>query len=144
MSHSSRASNLAQLRERLAQMNSEFFLLVSERRKASLDIQSLKEGGTGRYSHYDPERELALFKQFESELKELSLKELLAFSLIMEDQAQAFAPGAYPSWSQGGHLQHSTREIYEMINPLLFKFSHVSFLSKLQLTQEFQFLLQLP
>ncbi len=139
MSHSSQESNLAILRERLAQMNSEFFLLVGERRRTSLEIQAMK-GPTGRYSLYDPERERNLFKQLENELKQLSLKELLAFSLIMEDQVQAFAPGSYPSWSQASHLTESTREIYEMINPMLLKFSHQSFFSKLHFNQEFQFL----
>ena len=65
MSHSSQESNLAILRERLAQMNSEFFLLVGERRRTSLEIQAMK-GPTGRYSLYDPERERNLFKQLEN------------------------------------------------------------------------------
>jgi len=140
MSHSSRESNLIELRERLAQMNSEFFLLVSERRKTSLQIQSLKQDTGGRYSHYDPEREWVLFQKLQHELKDLSLKELLAFSLLMEDQAMAMAPGSYPSWSQCSHVQTTQKEIYEMINPILLKFSHQNLFEKLHLTTEFLFL----
>ncbi len=139
MSHSSRASNLAQYREALAQTNSEFFLLLAERRTLSLKIQELKTG-YGRYAHYDPERELLIFTQMRASLTELSLKELLAFSLIMEDQAMALAPGSYPSWSQGSHLTELSKEIWSMINPLLLKISHHELFTRLHLTSEFIFL----
>src|SRR5665647_3217028 len=98
MSPSSRESNLSQLRERLAQLNTEFFMVIADRRGVSMALQDLKEP-KGRYSHFDPERESALFKLMSPELKTLSLKELLAFSLVMEDQAMAMAPGSYPNWS---------------------------------------------
>ena len=98
MSRSSRESNLAQYREALLQLNSQFFQILSERRATSLRIQELKDV-SGRYSHFDPDREKVLFEQMHPELKELTLKELLAFSLVMEDQAMAMAPGSYPTWS---------------------------------------------
>lgn len=139
MSPSSRASNLAQLREALAQLNSEFFLTLGERRNLCLKIQEFKEG-QGQYPHYDPTREKDVFALFGKELKELTLKELLAFSLIMEDHAQAFAPGSYPSWSQRVHLTSSRGELIEMINPLLLKHSHPEVFTKLPLATEFQFL----
>ncbi len=139
MSHSSRESNLAQLRESLAQANSELFLTIQERRKICVKVQEFKEH-KGRYSHYDPEREKQVFEQFKSEMKDLSLKELLAFSLIMEDQAQAFAPGAYPTWSQKSHLKDLRNEIYEMINPLMLKISRPEMYAKLQLNSDFEFL----
>lgn len=140
MSHSSQESKLSQFREEMAQLNSEFFLLLSERRKISVRIQQLKNGETGKYSHYDPERERELFKQFESSLKELTIKELLAFSLIMEDQACAMAPGAYPSWSTGTHLLESERDLFQMMNPMLLKVSHLDLFLKLHLSQDFSFL----
>lgn len=139
MSQSSRASNLANFRERLAQLNSEFFMMLSERRAVALKIQELKEN-SGRYSHYDPERELDLFKKLSSEFSDLSLKELLAFSLIMEDQATAMAPGSYPSWSMSCHLQEPSKDLASMVNPLLLKISHPELFSRLKLTQEFGFL----
>ena len=92
MSLSSRESNLAQYREALLQLNSEFFLMISERRSISLKVQELKDG-SGRYSHFDPEREKALFERLKDEVKGLTLKELLAFSLIMEDQAMGGGGG---------------------------------------------------
>lgn len=139
MSPSSRESNLTQYREALAQLNSEFFLLLKERRAVCLKIQELKET-SGRYANYDPAREKELFQLMLSQLKELSLKELLAFSLTMEDHAGAMAPGAYPSWSQGIHLTAPKKELIEMINPLLLKTSRPELFSKLSLASDFQFL----
>lgn len=139
MSPSSRISNLAQYREALAQLNSEFLLTISERRALCLKIQEFKQN-QGTYSHYDPIREKEVFELLNSSFKELSLKELLSFSLIMEDQAMAMAPGSYPSWSQGIHLTESHRDLVEMINPLLLKVSRPDLFSKLNLSVEFKFL----
>ncbi len=139
MSPSSRGSELAQLREALAQLNSEYFLTVAERRKITIKIQEFKDS-TGRYSHYDPERERDIFKLFQDQIKASSLKELLAFSLIMEDHAMAMAPGSYPAWSSFVHLQDPKDEIYEMINPLMLKTSRPDFFSRLNLSSEFSFL----
>ena len=139
MSPSSRGSELAQLREALAQLNSEYFLTVAERRKITIKIQEFKDS-KGRYSHYDPERERDIFKLFQDQLKACSLKELLAFSLLMEDHAMAMAPGSYPAWSNVVHLQDSKDELYEMINPLMLKTSRPDFFSRLNLSSEFSFL----
>ena len=91
MLHSSRESDLAQLREALAQLNSEFFLTLTERRHLCVKIQEFKES-KGRFSHYDPDREKEIFGLLQPQLKNITMKELLAFSLIMEDQAMAMAP----------------------------------------------------
>jgi chorismate mutase len=139
MSLSSRESNLSQLRERLAQLNSELFLTLGERRTLCLQIQNEKDS-SGRYAHYDPERERDLFGQFQNEIKELSLKELLAFSLIMEDHAMAMAPGSYPSWSQCCHVANPKKELAEMINPLMLKISHPNLYQRITLNAEFSFL----
>ncbi len=114
-------------------------MMLSERRAVALKIQELKDH-SGRYSHYDPEREADLFKKLTPEIKELSLKELLAFSLIMEDQATAMAPGSYPSWSQSCHLSEPSKDLASMVNPLLLKASHPELFSRLKLTAEFAFL----
>ena len=139
MSHSSRESNLSQFRERLAQLNSELFLTMKERRTLSVQIQSFKDA-SGRYSHYDPEREKELFTQLQGEIKTLSLKELLAFSLIMEDHAMAMAPGSYPSWSQSCHIAAPKNDLAEMINPLLLRISHPNIYQRFTLNAEFIFL----
>ncbi|MGE3611476.1 MAG: chorismate mutase [Bacteriovoracaceae bacterium] len=141
MSRSSQESKLSELREKLAQLNSELFLTIKERRSLVSKIFQLKEDG-GQYPHYDPERERQVVLILENELKALSIKELLAFSLIMEDQAQTLAPGSYPSWSMGIHLVKTEREIYQMINPLLLKYTHPVFFEKLNLSPDFSFLKQ--
>lgn len=139
MSPSSRESELAQLREALAQLNSEFFLTVADRRKVTVRIQEFKHA-EGRYAHYDPDREKEIFALFSEQLKGLSLKELLAFSLIMEDHAMAMAPGSYPAWSQSSHIANSKHELYEMINPLMLKVARPDSFNRLTLSQEFSFL----
>jgi chorismate mutase len=139
MSPSSRESELSQLREALAHLNSEFFLTVAERRSLCVRIQEFKTSG-GKYSHFDPERELEVFNLFKSQLKNLSIKELVAFSLIMEDQAMAMAPGSYPSWSNMTHLTGRKNELYEMVNPLMLKVSRPEFFNLLTLSSEFSFL----
>lgn len=141
MSPSSRESDLAQFREALAQLNSEFFLLLKERRAVCLKVQELKNPNHF-FQRYDPEREKTLFLQLSSDLKNLSIKELLAFSLIMEDQAMAMAPGSYPAWSQKIHLVLKNDEIQSQINPLLLKISRPNLFQKLELTPEFKFLNQ--
>jgi chorismate mutase len=139
MLHSSRESDLAQLREALAQLNSEFFLTLTERRHLCVKIQEFKES-KGRFSHYDPDREKEIFGLLQTQLKNITMKELLAFSLIMEDQAMAMAPGSYPTWSTKVHLANPKGDLFEMINPLMLKISHPDFFNRLTLSAEFAFL----
>lgn len=142
MSPSSRESNLAQYREALLQLNTQLFMIVSERRFVSQKIQDLKTE-TGKYPHFDPTREKLLFEQFKEQISKLSIKELLSFSLIMEDQAMAMAPGSYPSWSSGIHLNGNSGELFGMINPILLKFARPEIFERLNLGPEFSFLKQL-
>lgn len=139
MSPSSRTSNLEQLREALLQANSELFLTIQERRALCVKIQGLKDL-QGSYSSFDPAREKEVFTLHLEALKALTLKEALAFSLVMEDQAQALAPGAYPSWSQAVHLTKKQGHLFEMINPLLLKTRSPELFTKLDLTSDFLFL----
>ncbi len=138
MSPSSLVSDLAQLREALAQTNSEFILTLEERRKLCLQIQTLKD--RSGVSHYDPEQEKRIFSQGSTQLKKLSLKELLAFSLVMEDQAQAMAPGTYPAWSSRVHLKESQGDLFELINPLLLKIVKPEAFRRLTLESDYVFL----
>lgn len=139
MSHSSQESKLDQYREALAQANSEFVLLVKERRALSLKIQELK-GHSGLYAHFDPEREKMIFSQQLSQFQNLTLKELLAFSVLMEDQAMAMAPGSYPSWFSGVHVENFTHELYQHINPILLSVTHNELFKRLKFSSEFAFL----
>ncbi len=139
MSPSSRASELEQLREALLQANSEYFFNLAERRKLCISIQEVKET-SGRFSHYDPDREKIVFTHFRQQLGALSLRELLSFSLVMEDHALAMAPGSYPAWSQRYHLTSPPKDLHEMINPLMLKISHPDMFGRLELTTEFNFL----
>ena len=141
MSRSSRESSLTQYREALLQLNSQFFQILSERRATSLRIQELKDL-SGRYSNFDPDREKVLFEQMSPELSELTLKELLAFSLVMEDQAMAMAPGSYPTWSNSVHLNEPGRELVNMINPILLKITHPELFNRLSFSGDFVFLKQ--
>jgi chorismate mutase len=139
MSLSSRESELAQIREALAQWNSEFFLTIKERRNLTDKVLG-SQVSAGRYSHYDPEQEKELFTLFQPQLKACSIKELLAFSLILEDHAMAMAPGSYPTWSQMTHVTSPKRELYEMVNPLMLKLSRPDFFARVTLSVEFSFL----
>ena len=139
MSLSSQESNLAQLREALVHLNSQLCMIVSERRNLSLKIQDLKKG-SGRFSHFDPEREILVFELMKNDLIDLSIKELLAFSLIMEDQAMALAPGSYPQWSKGIHLESPQLDAAYQVNPILLRMTHPDLFSRLDLIQDFRFL----
>lgn len=139
MSLLSPTSKLDRYREALLQMNSEILISIQERRRLCLKIQGLKTG-SGDYPHYDAKRELEIFELQKEPFIKLSIKELLAFSVMMEDQAMALAPGSYPSWSSKVHLQTKNGELYEMINPLLLKVSHPEIFNRLALTADFDFL----
>lgn len=139
MSPSSRTSNLERYRESLLQLNSEILISIQERRRICLKIQELKST-QGPYPHYDPQRELDIFELQKEHFIKLSLKELLSFSLLMEDQAMALAPGSYPSWSTKIHLSQKAGELFEMINPLLLKVSHPEIFNRLEFTPDFDFL----
>jgi chorismate mutase len=142
MSRSSLESSLSQYREALLQINSQLFLTLKDRRSLSLKIQELKNSRIGTYSHFDPEREVLSFRIMSEHLKLLTIKELLAFSLIMEDQAMAMAPGSYPAWSTKVHVANPSSDFYTMINPLLLKETHPELFKHLTLLVEFSFLKQ--
>lgn len=139
MSHSSRTSNLERYRESLLQLNSEILISIQERRRICLKIQELKSS-EGAYPHFDPAREISIFELQKEHFLKLSLKELLSFSLMMEDQAMALAPGSYPSWSMKIHLSQQVGELFEMINPLLLKVSHPEIFNRLEFKPDFDFL----
>lgn len=136
---SSQEFKLADLRGRLSEVNFKLFLTLDERKILCQQIQDLKPK-TGPFSHYDPQREGQIFQEQQDQLKKLSLRELLAFSLMMEEHAQGQQPNSYPAWSTGNHLKVQSGQLLTMINPLLLKFARPDDFIKLQLNSHFIFL----
>jgi chorismate mutase len=141
MSPTIQKTNLENYRKDLLALNHEFFSFLEKRRTLCLKIQELKNS-TSHFSAYDPEREKEVFHHFINDIRHLSLSELLAFSLIMEEQAQALSPGSYPRWSKKIHLkmENSSFEIFYLMNPLLLKAKNEALFEKLKLSAEFTFL----
>jgi chorismate mutase len=137
MSHSQ--DNLSKLRSQLAQLNTQLFELIKVREELTHELQKAK--GSGLTTHYDAQREKQLFTDHKSALDQLSLRELAAFSLIMESQAGA--PVLYPAWSEGAHLVGPSLGIESLINPLLLKTSHPNLFKSLKLKTDFSFLLSI-
>lgn len=139
MSHLSLESKFIKLRSDLEKWNSELFKILTFRRNVAIEIQKLKES-KGHYQNFDPQREIEVFKKFENQLMTLSEKELLAFSLVMEDQAMALESDNYPAWSRFVHLSSHKNELFEMINPTILKVIRPNAFNRLLLTPEFSFL----
>jgi len=143
MWHSHQESKLFNLREELLSLNSDFFSWLIRRREVTENIQ-IEKKLCGRFKYYDPKREIEVFNLLESALKGASLKELLAFSLIMEDHALASDHNSYPEWSKGVHIHQPRHELFEMMNPLMLKKTHPDLFHKLSLTSDFLFLKDYP
>lgn len=132
--------DLVALRNDLKTLNEEFFLFLEQRSALVKSIQSTKVK-TNNYFCFDPVYELTLFsKQIES-LSKLSLKELLAYSLILEDHA-CVSKGSYPLWSEQSHLGEKNHNISYAINPILLAVTHKDLYDQLPLNEEFKSLLE--
>lgn len=107
----STAMKIRRERERLLLASINLLQSMREREKLSFEIQKMKKK-QGRFSRWLPKREKEVFKILAPYLEACSLKELLAFSLIMESQAQG-EKDSYPSWSL------DSEDLIEYINPLL-------------------------
>lgn len=129
---------LKQLREALGGINSELFELLQRRRDVVDQIQSLKPMAPAGWASFDAQREADFFQSMHDELMALSMKELLAFSLIMESHAGS--PARYPAWSEGVHLLEIPAQDFHRINPLLLKEVHPEVVKGLRLRPSFGFL----
>ena len=129
---------LTELRESLENVNNSLFKLFKQRRELVEAIQSLKSSPGDMWAAYDSVREKDLFKRLEAKLRALDLKELLAFSLLMEGHAKS--PQNYPAWSEGVHLSGSSQEVHHQINPLLLKTVRPDLFESLSLRPSFIFL----
>jgi len=136
MSHLSQESNLRQLRKELSDLTLDILELMDKRRVVAKGIQKMKSPAKDFY-RFDPKREFEIFAHFETSLKDKSIKELLAVSLMIEDHAQQGEPHTYPSWSSQLHLEHPVAELFAQVNPLLLKQIRPDLYSQLQLRPQF-------
>jgi len=132
-------NHLELLRVKVLELNHQMFSLIRERRLIVNQIQSLKSTD-GHFPYFDSQREILLFGKLAPDLKMLSLKELLSFSVLMEGQADPASLGLYPQFSSGDHLEQTKRlGIIELINPILLHFYNPELEKQLNLKKEFRF-----
>ncbi|MCO4754596.1 MAG: chorismate mutase, partial [Bacteriovoracaceae bacterium] len=127
-------TQLRELRQKLQTLNTELFKVLAERKATARSIQDQKK--IDNYPTYDAKRELELFLSLEKELRSLCIKELLAFSLLMESHAGQ----GYPQWSSTVHLAESTGNLSSQINPLLLLLFYPHEIKVKALKSEFKFL----
>lgn len=130
--------DLQELRSELDGINQQLIDLVKVRRNVVTQIQKQKPRHGGSFASYDSEREWSLFVRLKPQLEQLTLKELLAFSLLMEEQAGA--PVRYPEWSETIHLVSNANAIEHRLNPLLVKLLWPAQFEALNLSAQFSFL----
>ncbi|MEX0797881.1 MAG: hypothetical protein WEB87_04400 [Bacteriovoracaceae bacterium] len=136
------ADQLESCRNKLECANQDLFKALLNRRALAQNIKERKSAL--KLSDYDPKREAKLFLSHENCLRQLSLKELWAFSLVMEAQAGE----CYPKWSEQEHLalngdKENGFKIENKINPLLVLIFHPDKLNVDLLKKDFQFLSEL-
>lgn len=129
---------MEELRKKLKLINHELFELIKKRRELSKLIQSMKPK-EGAYPHWDILQEKRVFESLESELEQMSPREIAAFSLLLEDHACAEQMGLYPEWSKAEHLGGEF-DILQQVNPLLL---NEASRGKLPYTENFQQLMSM-
>ena len=107
---------LINLRENLRVLTAQILTLIEKRKMIVKEIQSLKDDNS-EYSNFNPEQEKNVFQSLKDQLKNLSLRELLIVSLMIEEHATTNA-SSYPAWSEGEHVDHIEGLICQ-INPIL-------------------------
>lgn len=131
---------LESMRQSLGELSQQLLNDIQKRKEIVEKIQELKNQNK-TYFAFDGEQEKKLFLKFKSSLQRLSKKELLAYSLLIEDHA-CVDQNAYPEWSQGIHLKSNITSVVEMINPILLATIYKDEYDKLPLTEEFIKLLE--
>lgn len=130
--------DLQSLRAELDGINQQLIQLVQARRNVVAQIQKQKPTMGDRFASYDSEREWTLFVRLKPQLDQLTTKELLAFSILMEGQAGA--PARYPEWSESVHLSQKADAIEQRLNPLMVKLLWPPKFEALNLSSQFSFL----
>lgn len=134
-------------RNKLELINNRFFELLEERRNCVSNITSHKiklNNYSSEMGLFDVSREKELFARLKDSIKGLSLKELFAFSLIIESQVNNKAD--YPKWSEKIHLFDSQSidlsvKLHYQINPVLLFFYNSNLFKELNFTKSFRELL---
>tara|TARA_Y100000385_G_C13071757_1_gene629387 strand:+ start:873 stop:1289 length:417 start_codon:yes stop_codon:yes gene_type:complete len=128
--------DLAAFRNDLKTLNEEFFLFLEQRSSLVKSIQSTKVK-TNNYFCFDPAHEFSLFSKQTDNLSKLSLKELYAYSLILEDHA-CVSEQSYPLWSEQNHLNEKNHNLSFGINPILLAVTYKDLYDQLPLNEEFK------
>jgi chorismate mutase len=127
-------------REELLKLNQNIFEYIQTRKTIVNEIQKLKKKNS-IYGCWDPKQEKKLFSHFSHIIKRCSLKELFAFSLLMEDHAMIYTQ-AYPAWSELEHLQSSNIvNAIHQINPILLAEFNKDYYDQLPLKIEMKILI---
>lgn len=129
-------NQLNDLRKALLKLNDTLFKTMLQRKSVVHKIQ--KEKHLVNQNVFFPERECELFNNL-PQIKNLSIKQLLAFSLIIEDDARSFCH-SYPAWSERIHIKVISNELIEQINPILLKAYDSKYFFRLSLTSDFDFI----
>lgn len=133
-------SDLQLKRAKLQELNKQLFELIKNRREIVSEIQRIKNANH-TYACWDPSQEVKLFTHFKETLLNFSIKELLAFSLLMEDQAM-ISTKAYPAWSECIHLtDRAMSDCVHQMNPILLAVFNKDLYDRLPLKKEFQSLI---
>lgn len=120
------------LRDELLELTKDLIHKINSRKDLVSQIQSLKENT--QLKSFDPAREKLVFKELKESTKEMTLKELMLVSLLIEVHAGAH----YPQWSESIHLAQKSGEIIEKINPVLLLQLRPDEFKLLQLKPEFE------
>lgn len=131
--------DIPSLRKELKTLSEEFFLFLEQRRSLVSSIQATKDNSK-QYFCFDPKYEATLFTKQSESLSKLSLKELYAYSLILEDHANV-SNGSYPEWSIQPHLDEKNHEQMSGINPILLAVTHKDLYDQLLINDEFKSIL---
>lgn len=130
--------NLHTLRKQLVPINQQLISSILARKEQVKKIQHLKVNKDNTYKNFDPKQEILVFKSLHDSLKQFSLRELFAFSLLVEEHASSETL-SYPCWSHGVHLSQErvSLKIQHMINPILLAVIHKDLYDQLVLNKEF-------
>lgn len=146
-------NKLSKLRDDLYNLNINFLKLVRERKK--IVSQIFHEKRKSQIDHFDYLREHVLFKKMQSDLKKLSVQELLSFSLLIESHAVNQKESEYPRWSMKTHINLDEKQINKkkikfcieenscdfeillLINPILIKYARKSWVKYLPLKDDY-------
>ena len=132
--------NLAGLRDQLKDLTEKHFLIIKNRKELVTKIQNTKSKNKLFFA-FDPIQEKKLFESQKDNLINLSIRELLAYSLILEEHASV-EEKAYPQWSKGEHLTDHNQGLLACINPILLAVIHKDKYDELPLSEQFKTILE--